>query len=172
MAPTKRDGTSWDWTANDVDAKTQSQVANAIDAALAMTSAQAAYARLVLILAGPFTKPLAKPDVFGWVDLSCAADCPGRAFEREFLRSQQDTFTPLFESMPAWHHVPLGPQTRLTIRLYDEDLVYDDPIGDVVLTADDLAQVVANGGNVPVRVSSQGAGQVLFIGISAADEGD
>lgn len=170
IAPTKRDGTSWDWTASDVNGHAIEQTTNAIAAALAMTNAQAAFVQVAAIMAGPLTRGLAKPDVFGWVDLSCGDDCPGRPFERAFLRSQEDTFTPLFVSMPVWRRVPLGTRTRLTVRLFDEDVVEDDPIGDVVLTADDLARALADGGNTALRVSNQGAGQVLFVGVSVVAE--
>ena len=66
----------------------------------------------------------------------------------------------------GWDHVPMQDTMKVHVSLYDEDLQYDDPIGDIELNYSDLIDAVKANEVFQVQVSDQGSGAILFVGIS------
>jgi hypothetical protein len=73
---------------------------------------------------------------------------------------------PAFGWNVGWDHVPMQETMKVHAALYDEDLQYDDPIGDVELNYSDLVDAVRSNQVFNVQVSDQGQGAILFVGIS------
>jgi len=106
-----------------------------------------------------------RPEPYGFADLLSS-----QGNQRLNLTSLRDTLTPMWQGPPSWSHVPLGPNTRIRISLWDKDLVNDDPIGVAELNSEHLAAALRARQVYQVRVTDQGNGQVLFIGISVMPE--
>lgn len=66
----------------------------------------------------------------------------------------------------GWDHVPLEEATKVHIALHENDLLHDDPIGDVEINYRDLLDAVRANQVFYAQVSDQGQGAILFVGIS------
>lgn len=66
----------------------------------------------------------------------------------------------------GWDRVPIQETMKVHVELYEEDLQYDDPIGNVELNYSDLMDAVKSNQVFNVQVSDQGQGAILFVGIS------
>lgn len=163
IAPTKADGTPWDWPSPDAEP----QLRKSLDAALALGGIDVGFRTVLGIFARPATQALAKPDVYGYADMFRG---PGVGPDRRSLPVLQDTFAPAWGDEMVWRSVMLVPSTHLGVHLVDKDLQNDDPIGDVELGLHELTMALAHGGNVPIPVSDQGERQVLYVGLSVTPE--
>lgn len=82
----------------------------------------------------------------------------------------QDTYTPIWPYGWYYTNVPIDSDVRITVQLWDEDLVDDDPIGTAQINASDLKAALAAQDKFEVRVDDQTDGQLLFIGISVIEQ--
>jgi hypothetical protein len=166
IAPTKTDGTAWDWPSP----AAAPQLRAALSAALAIGDVNAGYGTVLGIFAQPATEALAKPDVFGYASMFRGAGFAGQEPEGRVLPVIQDSFTPTWGDLAIWNHVPLTQYAHLDLHLEDKDLRNDDPVGDVSLTARDFVQALQRGGNVHLPVATQGEGRILYVGLFVAPE--
>lgn len=150
IAPTKVNGAPWDGPGGEVMGATE-----AIAAAMKST---APYASALAVIAKLTERGLERPDVEGSIFLE-----DGSARAAMNLPKVQDSFT------PAWPGVVftgiLDPGLRLRVDLTDADLMNDDPIGEVILNADDLAAALRDGHLRQIDVHEQNP-QILFVGLS------
>jgi hypothetical protein len=106
---------------------------------------------------------LARPDPYGSAEVESVAGVVAHP-----LVMIKDTFTPQWNV--RWDRVPLTASTRLRVSLMDKDLANEDPIGEVVLNAQDLLGAMATGTNDQIRVDGQTNGQLLFVGVEVVPE--
>lgn len=168
IAPAKADGSCWDGTCA-VDQATLDQVAEA----LAETGDPYAEAAAVALeLSGLAQSAYGPPDALGVATIwnNDIWDLPTNL--ATYDNNDEDTFTPLWYGDPQQGNA-IGWQAhfdddfRIHIRLLDEDLTNDDPIGDVDINYDHVVAALQAKKTYPVRVADQGAGLILFIHINA-----
>ncbi len=107
---------------------------------------------------------LAKPDPFGTVELDL-----GDGWEQPMeLANRSNTFQPLFDDA-IYTNIPVETQLRMKVELWDEDVNFDDPIGAVIISKDDILAARDAGGSYWVNVASQSIGQIIFVQIAVAE---
>jgi len=62
--------------------------------------------------------------------------------------------------------VPLQPNVRLDVTLYDRDVINDDAMDVATITQEDLIAALRSGKRHSVRVAEQTYNQVLFLDIT------
>lgn len=161
IAPFKSTGEEWDWTL-----WKKSATGSMIQAlANAMAKLDPYGAVKVLIESGIFNS-LSKPDPMG-VAVAYAKGGFSKAINlATSSTNQEDTFTPIWPGGPGWSQVPFGPDTRVSMDLYDEDIYNHDPIGSCEITYKDLYEAWKTKKVVQVNVSSQTYNQALFVGVT------
>lgn len=154
IGPGKVDGAAWDGLGR-LDATAQAGLGRAL-------AAVDPYAAVVSFFANPALAALERPEPVGRV----RATVNGVTVqELELPLAQRDTLTPVWNGT-GLVRVPLVPDTRLELELYDKDLVNDDAMGAATITASDLATALRVGIVHHVRVAEQTNNQVLFVDIS------
>jgi hypothetical protein len=124
------------------------------------------------VLAGKLAGELAKttfavfeaPDAKGVIELAVArASAPVR--QSRALPVVQESYTPIWSATFAF--VPIH-KASLTITLWDADVMFDDPIGTVVIGTDDLLAAEAAGGPYAIDTiaASRGMIQRIFITVT------
>ena len=78
---------------------------------------------------------------------------------------------------PIWPHggfqytsVPIDSDVRITVSVWDSDLVFDDAIGVAVINSDDLKAALAARHKYNVQVNDQTNNLLLFIGIEVVEQ--
>lgn len=169
IAPSKADGSCWDGVGCTVDQATLDQVVDA----LAETGNPYAEAAAVLVaLSGLAQSAYGPPDALGVATIwnNGVWDLPLNLATRD--NNDEDAFTPQWHGDPlqgnaiGWQ-APFDEDFRIHIRLTDEDISNDDPIGDVDINYDHVVEALQAKNAYPVRVTDQGTGLVLFIHINA-----
>ena len=152
------DGTYWDGPG-----RVPQEVWNQLSVALLGANPFAAVAGL---LAGPLVAAVQAPDPFGEAHLVE----PGWDDWVRVLPVRDNNHSPIWGV--EWDGVVLRPDSdiRVRIRLYDEDLQFDDEIGVVEVSAADLRAALRAGEVHPVRVDDQSLGQILFVTVSVIEE--
>jgi hypothetical protein len=117
------------------------------------------YVAVGLILAGPLSSSVEKPDAMGYAELYS-----GGKFTKVELEKRQDSFTP--EWNVRWPKVRLETATRLSVHLRDADLKFDDDIGSFDIGYDEFVKALRSQQVFQVQVDSMTNKQVLFAGIS------
>ena len=155
----KIDGSKWDGLPGE-------KVSPTVIAGLARAlGASNPYTAVIGVLGSVSFGVTERPEPFGFADL-----LSNQGNQRLTLNADRDTLTPIWQGPPSWSHVPLGPNTRIRISLWDKDLVNHDPIGVAELNAEHLAAALHARQVYQVRVAEQDNGQMLFIGISVMAE--
>jgi len=114
------------------------------------------YTTALGILAGPMANSIDKPDVYGHVELHYRGNIAAVAN----LGVQNDSFTPQWNNV-AWRQIDIN-EAYLRISLFDKDLLDNDSIGIFEIGSELLKEAAAKGQVLPVQVSEQTNGQVLF----------
>jgi len=154
IAPTKSGGCQWDgMTCNPGGGQ---KISNAVR--MAMRSPNP-YLAVGTILAGPLSSAVEKPDPMGNAELYT-----GGQFVKRLLQKRQDSFTPNWDV--RWERVRLEPATRMSVRLRDADLNFDDDIGSFDIGFDQLVTALQSQQVLQVQVDGVTNGQVLFAGVS------
>jgi len=79
------------------------------------------------------------PDVYGSAALRVdGVDYPD--LTQSLAPTEEDAFTVTFDPPAGWSGFAAGESIRIFVTLRDEDLSFDDPIGTVTLTEEDLRQ--------------------------------
>jgi hypothetical protein len=169
IGPAKADGTCWDGVECTIDQATRDKVAMA----LAETgSSEAVAAAVAVALSGLAQGAYGPPDPLGVATLWNNGNWSSPLNLATPDNNQEDTFTPQWPGDPTqdnkigWQ-APFGEDFRVHVKLSDEDLVNDDPIGDVDINYADVVAALQAGETYPVRVADQGTGLILFIEIDA-----
>jgi hypothetical protein len=162
IAPGMADGSDWDGIGM-VDPSVVQEVA----AALLESDPAAA---VIAALANPVLDTVDKPDPYGDAQITVygVTYAPNALVTRD--NAIPNTFTPIWPSTWEYKNVPIDTDVRISVTLADEDLVYDDPIGDAEINSTDLKAALAAQDKYEVRVDSQTDGQLLFIGISVVEQ--
>jgi hypothetical protein len=164
VAPGKADGSNWDGLG-----KVDSSVVQAVAAALLESDPAA---KVVAALANPVLGNVDKPDPYGTAQLTAY----GMTFAPDVRVTRdsaiRDTFTPIFPSTFAYKNVPIDTDVRISVDLWDKDLLDDDPIGDAEINSTDLRAALAAQNKYEVRVDGQTDGQLLFVGIEVVQQED
>jgi hypothetical protein len=162
IAPGMADGSDWDGIGM-VDPTVVQEVAAAL-----MESDPAA--AVIAALANPVLDSVDKPDPYGTAQLTAY----GTTFAPVALVTRDNaipnTFTPIWPSTWQYKNIPIDTDVRISVDLWDEDLVDDDPIGDPEINSNDLKTALAAQDKYEVRVGGQTDGQLLFIGISVVEQ--
>jgi hypothetical protein len=159
IAPTKSGGCQWDgMTCN---AGGGQKIANAVRVAMKSPNP---YVAVGVILAGPLSSAVEKPDATGNAELYS-----GGQFIKKTLEKRQDSFTPDWNV--RWMNVRLETATRLSVHLRDADLNLDDDIGSFDIGYDHLVTALRNQQVLQVQVDGVTNNQVLFAGVSVLPAG-
>jgi hypothetical protein len=164
IAPGKADGSNWDGIG-----KVDSSVVQAVAAALLESDPAA---KVVAALANPVLSNVDEPDPYGTAQLTAFGMtlAPDVRVTRE--SAIPDTFTPIWPSTFEYKNVPIDTDVRISVDLWDKDLLDDDPIGDAEINSTDLRAALAAQNKYEVRVDGQTDGQLLFIGIEVVQQED
>jgi hypothetical protein len=162
IAASKADGSYWDGIGS-VDPSITQEIANAL-------VGPSPVADVLAILAGPALANLDQPDPYG-DGYATVFGIPG---EKGPLASSaapiSNTFHPIWSTNWYFGNIPIDSDVRITVELWDSDLVFDDPIDTVELNSNDLKNALAAQRNYEVQVYDQGQGQLLFVGISVTQQ--
>jgi hypothetical protein len=161
ISPVKADGKPWDVATPLVEPAARSEIVAAMnkekDPRRAYDAAAAAIAKL--------GDAWGRPDVAG---RAIVDQNDGKQDTRTF-ESGLDTFTPHIGV--EWTHVPLSHWTTMHMYFVEKDPGGTQDIGNVVLSAHDLAKALERRGETHhVRVDDQTNGQVLYVGIVVTAE--
>jgi len=166
IAPSKADGTAWDGTVMIPD-EVLTQVGDALAGGDPVGG-------VLAVLAGPTLNDaidsLDKPDAFG----TAQATVFGTIGEAYWLAQEgdaiQDSYTPIWPYGWYYKNVPIDSDVRISVQLWDSDLIDDDPIGVAQINSSDFKAALAAQEKFYVRVDDQTDGQLLFIGISVTQQ--
>jgi hypothetical protein len=162
IAPGMADGTDWDGIGN-VDPDVVAAVATALAAPVPAVE-------VLKVLTGPLLLDVDKPDPYGDAYVT-AFGIPGGVGDLASMASPDpNTFHPIWPANWFFPNVPIDSDVRVTVELWDSDLLYPDSIEAVQLNADDLKAALAAQQAVEVRVDDQGQHQLLFVGISVTQQ--
>lgn len=154
IGPSKNNGCQWDGLT--CGAGGTRNVISAVDAALATSNP---YVAVGAILGGPLADAIEKPDPMGTAEMYT-----GGRFEKRVLVKSQDNFTPGWGA--RWLNVRFETATRLSVRIRDADLYFDDDIGAFDVGYGAIAAALATQRVYPVSVYRETYKQVLFVSIS------
>ena len=161
ILPTKINGMPWDGP------PFAKKAMDAAVAAVSVAQPQAAIAaKLAALVIGRLIESSQPPDVRGTVSF---VDGQSQVAPQIALAKVQDSFSPVWTPPPT--RVLLDDGLHLVVDLEDTDLGdmiglhTNDPVGRVIVTADDLRHAAAAGGVVQLPVSKQDSGQVLFLAV-------
>ncbi len=162
VAPGMDDGTNWDGL-GDVDPAITQAVA------VALVGPNPA-AKVLAILGDAALTNIDKPDPFGdaYVTAFGIPNAPGDLARVDF--PVPNTFNPIWHAGWFFPNIPIDSDARVTIGLWDADLLDHDPIDAVQINSQDLKDALAAQQTFPVRVDDQGKHQLLFVGISVAQQ--
>lgn len=124
------------------------------------------YAAAAAIILPIAMKGISPPDPFGDAMVIYGG---ASASEPTKLAKNQDTLTPSWNVV--FHHVPIAQDTYLRVSLSDADLMFDDPMGNFIVSADELAKALKAGKTAKIPVNTETSEQVLFIYVSVLAEG-
>jgi hypothetical protein len=164
IAPGKADGSNWDGFG-----KVDSSVVQAVAAALLESDPAA---KVVAALASPVLSNIDKPDPYGTAQLTAYGMTVAPAARVTRDGAIPDTFTPIWPSTFEYKNVPIDTDVRISVDLWDKDLLDDDPIGDAEINSTDLRAALAAQNKYEVRVDGQTDGQLLFVGIEVVQQED
>jgi hypothetical protein len=154
LGPMKVGGAPWDGPG-----AVQPETVNAVTLALGAVNPQA---ELLALFANPAIAALDKPEPYGEARVVIAGS---PIVVVKIDGAERDTLTPIWTTV-ALDRVPLQPDVRVEVTLYDRDLVNDDPMGAATITQQDLIAALQAGRIHHVRVAEQTNQQVLFLDIS------
>ncbi|WP_411280192.1 hypothetical protein [Gemmatimonas sp.] len=120
-------------------------------------------AALGAFLADASLAALAKPEVKGFAEVYTGGAMPVRV---QIPRDNRDSFAWSWANPPTWARVQFNAGTRLRVHLIDEDLMFDDPIGDAEIGHRVLLAALKSEKIYQVKVDDQTQGQILFLGVS------
>jgi len=113
---------------------------------------------------------LGKPDPYGTVQLTAFGIVTDRVPLATVEDAIPDTFVPSWPYRWRYTNVPIDSDVRITVDLLDRDLMSDDAIGVAEIVPSDLVQALRSRGTFQVQVDGQTEGQLLFVGIDAAEQ--
>jgi hypothetical protein len=163
----KINGAEWD----DPNAIVSQQSIQQMASALAGPENQA-YVDAVGILANYAGSVFSKPDPYGTGELFVDGAWQYQIALATSADAIQDTFTPSWPASPQWPNVHLDDDAlRLRVTLWDDDAPFsDDPIGAAEIPVSELRAARDAGKIVQVKVNDQTNSQLLFVGISVAQQ--
>ncbi len=150
----------WD-SHEQVDAAMVSGLASALGAA-------APYSAVLGFVASYASDAYALPDPYGYHQVWDGDNWLSGELVDESCNFE-NTLHPMWPG-PGWHHVPVEPNMRLRVNLFDEDLFNDDPIGTAEINYEDIVAALQAGEVYQVNVANQTQNQLLFVGISVVPE--
>jgi hypothetical protein len=162
IAPGMVDGSDWDGIGN-VDPTVEQAVA------IALVGANPA-ADVLTALAGPALLNVDKPDPYGDSYVTAFGVPGGLGYLASKDAPMPNTFHPIWPASWFFPNVPIDSDVRITVELWDHDVAFEDPIETVQLNSDDLKAALAAQQAFEVRVDDQGQHQLLFVGISVAQQ--
>ncbi len=128
-----------------------------IDAFVAELESDDPLGGLIAFFGSALVRELEKPDAYGVLFI----EGPGLEPTEIELVERNNTFAPRWDA--GYTLVPANDAVRLVIELSDADVLLDDDVGRVVITADDIRQAAGAGGPHPIRVDAQGTGQIVLV---------
>ena len=160
IGPAKSDRTTWDGNSAISDADWATL--------LALNPSTAPYGELAGFLADLAMSTLYKPDPFGYMELN-----RGNGYDPELLQhlategnNIQDSFQPMWPSpLTGYTGVPFNEDMRIRTRLWDKDLLNNDPIGAAVIGFDHILEAYLDEGVYWVNVADQTQQQLLMLAI-------
>lgn len=170
IAPTKSDGSPWDAGGAKLPLDEQKFAFRVFMkiVKLSRTNPAAVGTELALIFSRPAMQALAKPDVFGSIELApkgAYTGKPGMKIPVASPRKPVREFTPGFGTSVCFKEVAWHPDLRLRVELTDKDLINDDKIGTVVLTSDNVRDAFAFGKPRHIAVGEQDTRQIHFVAL-------
>jgi hypothetical protein len=156
------DGSNWDGIGSVDPAVTQA-------VAVALVGANPA-ANVLAALAAPALANVDKPDPFGDASVT-AFGIPGPSGPLASVDiPASNTFHPLWQTGWTFVNIPIDSDVRITVRLWDADLLDHDSIETVELNSTDLKAALSAQQTLEIRVDDQGTYQLLFVGISVTQQ--
>ena len=136
IAPTKGDGSPWDAGGSEVSHDEQKAVDAALKAAIKVAGSNPAGIAVAIasIFARPGLQAVAKPDVFGTVELAVKGSYGGNTAQKLSLASSKKPvreFQPNFGITACFSDVAWSDEVRLRVDLSDKDIANDDKIATV-----------------------------------------
>jgi hypothetical protein len=131
------------------------------------------YSAVITFFGDQLIQQLDNPEPFGTAELlSQSSPDDGVSHVLATTTSnQEDTLIPLWPTPGRWSGVSVTSDLRVRVTLFDEDLSNHDPIGVVELNSQDIEDAIRAGQVFHARVTDQGNGQILFIGLSVRQTG-
>jgi hypothetical protein len=129
-------------------------------------------ATVLTILANPALAVFDPPDPYGTVQATAFGVTgpiyPGLASSANPV---PNTYNPIWPNGGfEYTGVPIDSDVRITVSLWDSDLVFDDTIGTAVINSDDFKAALAAKQKYEVQVSDQTNNLLLFIGIEVVEQ--
>jgi hypothetical protein len=129
-------------------------------------------AAVLAILANPALAVFDPPDPYGTVQATAFGVTgpvyPGLATSANPV---PNTYNPIWPNGGfEYTGVPIDSDVRITVSLWDSDLVFDDTIGTAVINSDDFKAALAAKQKYEVQVSDQTNNLLLFIGIEVVEQ--
>lgn len=181
VAPSKADGSPWDAGGH----KLPEDERRAFDKGLAgvltkLTSlastagVQAAVAatvtaELIKIFRKPALEALAKPDIFGTAQFTPTGSYSSKATQKLSVASKKSPvkeFFANFGTTVCFLGAASSKTMRLRVDLTDKDLIDDDKIATVEVSAADIEGAFSVGKSLPISVKDQDTGQLLFVSLN------
>lgn len=112
----------------------------------------------VASLAGFVSNLTSAPDPVGSVELASQ----GKTVGSWNLSQKDNTHAPSWSGV-TWNGVIIDASTKMTLNLYDSDVLFNDLIGTVGVSGKDLLKALEIGGVFPVDVHNQGKKAIVFV---------
>lgn len=171
VAPSKRDGSPWDVGGTKLTAKQLSELDSAFGTIVKLIGTNPAGVALEIanLFKQDALRALAKPDVFGQIELAPTGAYGTKAGKKLAVASKKKPvreFTPGFGTSVCFTDVAWNKGMRLRLTLTDKDLLEDDPISTVEVLGEDVERAFGHGKSWHVFVGDQDTMQLKFAVIS------
>lgn len=129
-------------------------------------------AAVLSILANPALATFDPPDPYGTVQATAfGVTGPGYPGLASSANPVSNTYNPIWPNGGfQYTDVPIDSDVRITVSLWDSDVVFDDTIGVAVINSDDFKAALAAQQKYEVQVNDQTNGQLLFVGIEVVQQ--
>jgi len=129
-------------------------------------------AAVLAVLANPALASFDAPDPYGTVQATAFGVTgpiyPGLATSTDPV---PNTYNPIWPNGGfEYTSVPIDSDVRITVSLWDSDLVFDDSIGVAVINSDDFKAALSARQKYEVQVDDQTSNLLLFIGIEVVEQ--
>jgi len=180
IAPTKSDGSPWDGAGAKLPVDELRFVTKTFTRAMKLSrmarfNPTAMTTELALIFAKPALQALAKPDVFGSIELAPKGAYTGRPELKRPIASPKKPareFTPGFSDSVCFKGVTWHPDVRLRVNLIDQDVMFDDKIAMVEVISDNVRNAFAAGKPLHIYVGDQDTRQLQFVVLNVTRSAD